>query len=341
MADDELAAPIEAFCRAQLGDANAFVDEVGVLDGHAGFSYGFRVRYQRQAEQVRERLVLRLPPPGVRLAGPADVLRQAQVLRVLAGSAVPVAPVRWASDERRWFGRPYTIVERLPGATLRLIGDGVLPALLSPDTLASMAGQAIQALADLHDLDWTALLPEWGPPATLEEEVWRWDFLVERAAETRLIGAAPALRDRLLETRPETRRTGIVHGDFQWANLLFEKGALRAVLDWELAGIGSVLKDLGWLMVFSDPESWGDEVRWHIPLPEPAWLAERYAQASGRQLRDLAWHRALAGYNFGLIAAFNLRLHRRGRRVDPFYETLASSIPRLFARANQVLDGAD
>jgi aminoglycoside phosphotransferase (APT) family kinase protein len=341
MQRDELAGLLQAFCRAHLGDVGALVDEVCVLDGHAGFSYGFRACCQRRGEQIQERFVLRLPPPNVRLVGPADVLRQAQVLRALAGSAVPVARVRWASDERRWFGRPYTIVERRPGETLRLIGDGALPSVLSPDALYSMAGQAVQALADLHELDWLALLPEWSPPATLEDEVWHWDFLIERAAETRLIGSAPALRDRLLESLPETRRAGIVHGDFQWTNLLFDGGALRAVLDWELAGIGSVLRDLGWLMVFSDRESWSDEVRWQIPLPPPAWLAERYAQASGQQVRDIAWYRALAGYSFGLIAAFNLRLHRRGRRIDPFYETLAPSIPRLFARANAVLDGAE
>ncbi len=53
----------------------------------------------------------------------------------------------------------------------------------------------------------------------------------------------------------------------------------------------------------------------------------------------LPWHRALAGYAFAVIAAFNLMLHRRGKRVDPHHELLAPSIPRLLERALEVLDG--
>jgi hypothetical protein len=52
----------------------------------------------------------------------------------------------------------------------------------------------------------------------------------------------------------------------------------------------------------------------------------------------VAWFRALAGYKFAAISGFNLMLHRRGKRPDPYWERLESSIPRLFERGLEVLE---
>ncbi|HEY2702752.1 MAG TPA: phosphotransferase [Candidatus Dormibacteraeota bacterium] len=145
------------------------------------------------------------------------------------------------------------------------------------------------------------------------------------------------VRGRLLVAPPRAPRLGLRHGDFQWSNLLFHRGRLLAVLDWELASTGPVLHDLGWLCVFSDPGSWEMPGMWSATAP-PERLATLYAQHGG-EVDALPWHRALAGYAFAVIAAFNLMLHRRGKRVDPHYELLAPSIPRLLERALEVLDG--
>ena len=174
--------------------------------------------------------------------------------------------------------------------------------------------------------------------ATPVFDLLRWDRFAERGADPALLALAPELRARLLAAPPEGGRVGLRHGDFQWSNLLFHEGRLRAVLDWELASVGPVLHDLGWLSVFSDPASWDGEGMWSITVP-PERLAELYA-VDGGAVDGLAWHRACAAYSFAVIAAFNLMLHRRGKRVDPHYELLAPSIPRLLARALEVLDGA-
>lgn len=114
---NELAPLLQAFCRVHTGDAGATVTDVEAMPGHAGFSWGFTLRHATQGPPADARLVLRLPPPGVRWVGTADVLRQARVMRALAGTGVPVPAVRWAGDDLRWFGCPYTVVERLPGDT--------------------------------------------------------------------------------------------------------------------------------------------------------------------------------------------------------------------------------
>jgi aminoglycoside phosphotransferase (APT) family kinase protein len=300
------------------------------MPGHSGLSFGFEVR----GAAGPARHVLRLPPAGVRHEGPSDVLRQATLLRALAPTAVPVTPVSWAGDDPRWFDRPYLVAEWLDGATVGLEAAGGLPGGLDAETAAR---EAVAALRALHRLDAARLLPGW-EAATPTADLLRWDRFAERGADPALLALAPEVRARLLAAPPQGGGVGLRHGDFQWSNLLFHEGTLRAVLDWELASVGPVLHDLGWLCVFSDPGSWEGEGMWSITVA-PERLGDLYA-ADGGDLDGLAWHRALAGYSFAVIAAFNLMLHRRGKRVDPHYELLAPSIPRLLERALEVLEGA-
>ena len=270
----------------------------------------------------------------MRHQGPSDVLRHAAVLRALSRTAVPVPPVSWSGDDPRWFGRPYLVTEWLRGATAGLDGAAGLPGGVDAD---SAAAQAAAALAALHRLDAAALLPGW-EPSTPRDDVLRWDRFAERGADPALLALGPEVRERLLAAPPAGSRIGLRHGDLQWSNLLFHERRLAAILDWELASVGPVLHDLGWLCVFSDPEAWRTEGMW-TATASPGRIAELYA-AEGGDAGDLPWHRATAAYSFAVIAAFNLMLHRRGKRVDPHYELLAPSIPRLLERALEVLDGA-
>jgi aminoglycoside phosphotransferase (APT) family kinase protein len=147
------------------------------------------------------------------------------------------------------------------------------------------------------------------------------------------------VRDLLVSTLPLDPDIGVFHGDYQTGNLLYEDGGLVAVLDWEISGIGAQLLDLGWLLMMNDAASWanGEHLAVVPPFDE---LVERYGAASGRFVRldEVAWFRALAGYRFGVIACFNVMLHRSGKRPDPEWDNIAPSVPFLFRRAQQLLE---
>ena len=110
-------------------------------------------------------------------------------------------------------------------------------------------------------------------------------------------------------------------------------------MDWEISGIGGQLLDLGWLLVFTDPESWDVPCK---PISS-VWQAEEltalYEERMQRRAPDIAWYRALAGYRFGVISGFNVMLHRRGKRHDPEWGRIASSVAFLFGRAKEMLRG--
>jgi aminoglycoside phosphotransferase (APT) family kinase protein len=328
----DISIQLARFMREHAG-ADARIGPLAPLPGHAGLSYGFDAEYGTPLR--RERLVLRLSPSGVRPVGTADVVRQARIMRSLAHTPVPVPEIRWLGDEPQWFERPFFIAEFVNGDKLAL-GDREF----GPSQQRKIAHSVIDIAAALHQVEWQSRRDAWGDPLTLAQEMERLDHLLDRPTlvpET--ITGAAELRQRLRETLPANPHIGCVHGDYQWSNTLADDDRVLIVIDWELAQIGATLIDLGWLMLFSDPSSWVEQslVPKHIPTPEE--MAEAYRERVEWPVSDtdVRWFRAFAGYRFGVITAFNLMLHRRGKRHDPTWEEIALSAPRLFERGRELI----
>lgn len=330
---EELSRRLPAFCRAMYGHDVDEIFDVIAMPGHAGFAYGFRVRHGGTTDSW----FLRLPPPNVNWRGTADVLRQVAVLDALDATDVPHCSVQWSGDDLEWFDRPYFVVPWLEGDVLRL-GDGEWGTELSDAQLQELGRQAMTALAGVHRVD-PARAAYLGDPMPFEEDVTRWDRFIEKAAEPERLADAPRVRERLLARMPQNAHVGIFHGDFQTANLFCSKdGQLRAVIDWELTGIGATLNDLGWIVTFSDPEAWAGERAERRTFLDPDTLIGLYEAAWGEAAADLNWFRALAAYKFSIISGFNLNLHRRGKRHDPLWEETALSMAPLMSRALALLD---
>jgi aminoglycoside phosphotransferase (APT) family kinase protein len=328
---DEIARQLTALARAKTGDPGASVAQIETLPGHAGFSYSFVLTHRDGVEK----LVVRLAPPGVRISGPADVVRQARVMQSLADTAVPVPPVKWFGDEAEFFGRPYFVVGFIAGEKLAM-GETKFSAAEIPGLVRSL----LAAMTALHAVDWRSRTAAWGEPFALSDELKRLDYLLDRPTlDPKVVARAPELRERLRSSLPAAPRIGCVHGDFQWSNSLFHEGRLNALIDWEISMIGATLLDLGWLCLFSDPQSWvgGSLVPGHLPAPDE--ICDLYAELAGSpvSLDEVRWFRAFSGYRFGVITVFNLMLHRRGKRVDPTWEDVALSAPLLFEHGLELL----
>jgi aminoglycoside phosphotransferase (APT) family kinase protein len=315
-------------------DGSTTVSGLTTMPGHAGLSFGFDVV---RDGAVVDALVIRMPPKGVRRSGNTDVLRQVPLLQAMWWAQVPVPEVRWWDDDERWFGVPFTMVERLAGETFD-VRRGVLAGAIDSGSARRAFEQAVDALAQIHLVDWRTALADWQRPRALEDEVRFWDTLLDKAAESEWVPQGRTARDRLLATLPADVDVGVFHGDYQTGNLLYDEGRLVAVLDWEISGIGAQLLDLGWLLMMNDPGSWANGAALAV-VPPFEDLVERYAAASGRYVRldEVGWYRALAGYRFGVIACFNVMLHRSGKRPDSEWDNIAPSVPLLFGRALELL----
>lgn len=346
---DELTTRLDPFVRDRYDDPAAVVSEVTKMPGHAGFAYGFAVTSRGTAPGTTrtERWFLRLPAPGVRWKGTADMARQVTALRALEGSAVPHCRVRWAGgegedggseDDLRWFGRPYFVVDQLQGGNVVGMGGSGWVLELADTRRRLMAEQAMAALAHIHRVRWQDSCAYLGAPVALDEDVTRWDRFVDKAADPEVLLHVPRLRQLLLDQLPADAPVGLFHGDYQFGNLYFSaSGELQAVLDWELCGIGATLNDVGWMATFNDPPAWNHEGAVPEGMPRAAELVAMYEGAWGAPLPALSWFRALAAYKFAIITGFNLSLHRRGKRHDPLWERIGQSAGSLQERALHLL----
>src|SRR5271156_6675665 len=330
---EQVTAQLTKLVRSKTGDSAARAHSLETLPGHAGFSYSFILERSTEGATPAGKFVVRIAPPGVKISGPADIVRQARVMASLADTPVAVPPIIWYGDEPEFFDRPYFVGGFVEGFKL---GESQLPLA----HLKRLARAGIATMAALHNVAWEPRRDPWGAPSALSDELNPLDSLLDRdPLDPAVVARGPKLRERLRSSLPAGARIGCVHGDFQWSNVLFNEERVVALIDWEISLVGATLLDLGWFCFFADPDSWVGEAAERGSLLSPDEAVEAYAEAAGSPISipEVRWFRALAGYRFGVITCFNLMLHRRGKRPDPLWEETALSAPRMFERGLELL----
>jgi aminoglycoside phosphotransferase (APT) family kinase protein len=260
-------------------------------------------------------------PHGRTPVGRHDVLRQARATRALRGRvAVPEVYFEEVTAPQ-FFG-----MQHIDGIS----GEPILqaPSVKSEESVAALWDQAIELLVALGAEDPEALELTSGEPVyTPGDELNRWRA-TSRAAGEELEARARPLADALARTQPPLSRVALVHGDFRLGNTIRQDGRVRALIDWEIWSLGDPRTDLGWLVLFTNPDAFpglGHEV---AGTPRGAVVIERYAALAGDP-RDADWFCGLACFKLAVIQAHNLRRHLDGRRHDPYLEGFRATTERL------------
>ena len=262
-----------------------------IPEGHSGFTYWVELDGRRG--------VLRLPPPGARIAGPADIPRQARIMAALHGQGLPVPAIVATSAGPVVDGRPFVLMEAING-------DRVEQAIDAGSNPLQLAASAVEVLRRFQTVprEKTGIAGE--DPMPLEGEVARWTWLMDRAP-SELTGQAPRLAQLLGERQPQAGPPVLVHGDYHFGNMLFDGGRVAAVVDWEIAQLGQPLLDLCCISLS------------HVS-------ADSVREMYGADPDDYRWYLALTYYKYAAIFGYNLMLHRRGKRPDPSYEQRTDTI---------------
>ena len=293
-----------------------------ILEGHSGFTY-FAIIDDGDGPR---RFVLRLPPPGARISGPADVVRQGRIMAALHAAAMPVPAIPVVTSDPVVDGRPFVLMEAVDGERIEKAGVEQKP--------LEIAGSAVHVLKRLHalPLDMTGIGDE--APVGLNAEMLRWLWLMERAPEE-LTGHAGELGGLLATHIPDERPPTLVHGDFHYGNMLFRGPEVVAVLDWEIAQIGQPLLDLGCLCIVSHR-------RRYEGAPNPGGsidvAVEDLYKLYGADANEMRWYLAMSLYKYAAIFGYNLMLHRRGKRPDPMYEGLTDTITGMIDEGIALLE---
>lgn len=241
-----------------------------------------------------ERLVVRLPAL-VPIFPSYDLHAQAMVLEQVRAAGVPAPrPVAVEAGED-WVGAPFLVMsweEGHPGPEVPAVDDWLLA--LAPGSQRRLHKSFIETLARVHGLDWRgsglgAALR--GAEASLADEVGWWASYVDWATD-----ASPPslLADTVAWCRATAPSTlsprSLCWGDARIGNVLFgQDGEVRAVLDWELATIGTGEMDVAWFVALDGLVERFTGRRVPGFMRGDAVVA-CYERAAGRDLRDLEWH---------------------------------------------------
>jgi aminoglycoside phosphotransferase (APT) family kinase protein len=293
-------------------------------------------------------LVLRRPPRPPLPPSAHDVLREARLLGALWETLARVPRVLAVGEEEAIIGSPFYVMEKIEGEAIVF---SLPDALDEPTQRARIAQELIDALVEIHAVDWRAVgLEGFGKPTGyLERQVRRFSGLWE-INKTREIPAVERVAQWLGENLPESGAATIVHGDYRLGNTMFASSAparLEAVLDWEMATIGDPLADLGYLcMMWSEPgdppgglrEALGRVTRAE-GFPTRAELIARYEELSGRSMRDLRWYVTLAVWKSVVFMEGNYRRAAAGMTDDPYLVHFGEGVVQLAQHAEEVAFG--
>ncbi len=331
--------PLLAFLDdAGIGSGELQIEPIG--DGHSNVTYAVR--------RGDRRFILRRPPRGPLPPSAHDVLREARVIGALGPTAARVPQVLAVGDDAAIIGAPFFIMEQVDGEVI----SSELPAIFdAPEERRRIGEQLIDALVELHSVDWRAAgLEGFGKPTGyLERQLRRFGGLWQHN-RTRELEDVDAVGKWLQANLPESGEATIVHGDYRLGNVIFEAQAparLAAILDWEMATIGDPLADLGYfatLYVDSDDPPLGmfelNAMTREEGFPLRAELIARYEQGSGRAMTDIRWYQTLALWKTVVFMEGNYKRAISGSTDDPFLKQFGDGVVELAGRARALADGA-
>ena len=269
---------------------------------------------QNEIYEIRrgdEVCVIRIPPPSAPAPRDEGILREWRIIEALDDTDVPHTPAVAMCEDQSVLGRAFYLMGLVDGWSPMDMGDH-WPAPFESDleARAGLAYELVEGTALLSRVDWRAKgLQDLGRPDGFHErQVDRWTAFLERIKGRELPGfdeAAAWLRTH----RPIDYIAGIMHGDYQFANVMYRHGAparLAAIVDWEMGTVGDPKLDLAWVV-----QSWPDDTTapeaaesGYVNLrgmPSRDQVLAHYAQVSGRQVDDIDYYVILAKWKLAVV----------------------------------------
>jgi aminoglycoside phosphotransferase (APT) family kinase protein len=289
-----------------------------------------------------ERMVLRMPGARADAARIDGLLREIRLVRALSGTDVPHAELIAADDTGTVFGKPFYVMQAIDGWSPM---DGGWQAPFDTDLQArrDLAFQLVGGAAMLGRVDWRGQgLDGFGRPDGFHErQVDRWLSFLESYQVRELPGLAEA-SDWLRRNRPTHYQPGIMHGDYQFANVMFAQGKparLAAIVDWEMTTVGDPLLDLAWALLGYDGEN-PSEDGFYLDMkgmPKRSELLQHYEEISGLSTENIDYYLVLANWKLGIVLEKTYAAGVRTGKVDPnIQDAFGAMIPRLIATAAEM-----
>jgi aminoglycoside phosphotransferase (APT) family kinase protein len=251
--------------------------------------------------------VLRRPPRVVPKGRNETMLREFRVLDALNGTDVPHPEAFAACSDPDVIGSAFYLMSLVDGWSPMNTDGWPAPFDTDLDARYGLGIELVDGIARLARVDWRARgLEGFGKPEGFHDrQVDRWLSHLN-AIQFREIPGLDVTAEWLRAHKPSHWEPGIIHGDYQFANVMFAHGAparLAAMVDWEMSTVGDPLLDLGWVMMgWSDPGE--DRTKGYVDatgLPSSAEVLEHYATVSGRSVDEIDYYVILARFKLAIV----------------------------------------
>jgi aminoglycoside phosphotransferase (APT) family kinase protein len=297
------------------GAADVVVSELASppSSGFSNETLFFAVEWNAEGIRQARRLVARLQMPGPGLFPNYRLDHQFAVMAALgrAGS-VPVPKVLWQEDDHGPLGTPFYVMEHVDG---RVAGDDPPYTAegwfieLSPEQRGVLVDNALAAMANVHKVDWQALgldflaRPGHGDP--LDREIAFYQYYFAWASAGQPDPTIESALEWVRHNRPTSPEPVVLSwGDARIGNILAgDDLSVRAVLDWEMATLGSASLDLGWWLFMQRHHTEGYGIGHPAGLPTRDEVIARYTQLSGAPPQYVGFYEAFAALRGAIIMA--------------------------------------
>jgi aminoglycoside phosphotransferase (APT) family kinase protein len=254
---------------------------------------------------------MRVPPPSAPAARDEGILREWRIIEALDGTDVPHTAAIAVCTDPAVVGRTFYLMGFVDGwSPMGLTGGWPAPFDTDLEARQGLAYQLAEGIALLSKVDWQAKgLHDLGRPDGFHErQVDRWTAFLDRIKGRALPGfdmAAAWLRAH----RPLDFVPGLMHGDYQFANVMYRHGEparLAAIVDWEMGTVGDPKLDLAWMVQGwpDDPNAAEAAASSYVDMtgmPSRASLLAHYADVSGRQVDDIDYYVVLAKWKLAIV----------------------------------------
>jgi len=271
------------------------------------------------------RMALRKPPAKVPEGRNEIMLREFRVIHALNGTDVPHPEGIAVCEDTGVLGACFYIMGHVDGFTP--MGELPPPFRDSPQLRSDMAYQLVDGIARLGQVDWRAAgLEGFGKPeGFLDRQVDRWLAHLDRIKFRELPGLDAAAAWLRTHT-PAHFTPGIIHGDYQFANVMFHhadeanpEARLAAIVDWEMATVGDPLLDLAWiLMTWPDPDE--DRATSYVDysgMPSREELMHYYARISGLPVDAMDYYIVLGRFKMACVLEAGYARYVKGGADNP------------------------
>jgi aminoglycoside phosphotransferase (APT) family kinase protein len=306
-AGDSTAPTIDA---AALG---AWMDREGLAgSGSPAVSY-ISGGSQNEIYDVRRdgfRAALRIPPSTAPASRDDGILREWRIIEALDGTDVPHTEAVAVCADPSVLGRTFYMMGFVDGWSPMDDGPWPRPFLEDLNARAGLAIELVDGIAQLSKVDWQAKgLQDFGRPEGFHDrQVPRWTAFLERIKGRELPGLDEATA-WLTEHRPLDFVPGLMHGDYQFANVMYRHGGparLAAIVDWEMGTVGDPKLDLAWVVQSWPEDTMAPEVADSgyvdmTGMPSRDVLLRHYSEASGRQVDDIDYYVVLARWKLAIV----------------------------------------